>query len=66
MEKLTNSEIVDLERMCRMVCVKYEQTIKNYDGTISTEGKNADTFKKYNALHERILSEMESRLNKYL
>ena len=52
--------------MCRMVCVKYEQTIKNYDGTISTEGKNADTFKKYNALHERILSEMESRLNKYL
>ena len=66
MNKLTNAEIVDLEKMCRLVCVKYEHTIKKYDGTIADDTKDAETFKKYNSLHERILSEMEARLEKYV
>ena len=66
MDKLNNRELLDLEKMCRLVCIKYEHTVKNYDGTISDDSEHTGRFKAYNSLHERILSEMEARLKKYV
>ena len=66
MDKLDNRELLELEKMCRLVCMKYEHTIKNYDGTISSDSEYTGRFKRYNGLHEKVLSEMEARIGKYV
>lgn len=66
MDKLDNRELLELEKMARLVCMKYERTIKNYDGTISNDSEYTDRFKRCNSLHERVLREIENRIGRYV
>lgn len=61
---LTIEELVFLEKIARIVCTKYENITKRYDGTINTSQPKYDSFKKYNDIHNLIIEKMELLLNK--
>lgn len=58
-EKLTLRELIDLEKASAIVCKKYENASRVYDGSI-TNGPSYERFKKYNDFHSRVLQEMEN------
>lgn len=61
---LSIEELVHLEKIARIVCTKYENITKRYDGTINTSQPKYDAFKKYNDIHNTIIEKMELLLNK--
>lgn len=54
-EYASNSELLDIERACAMVCKRYE-TMARLDG-----GSNS-MFKKFSAYYTEILAELEKRV----
>ena len=62
MDKKTLEELLQLEKAARILCFKYENSSKNYDGSISNN-MEYDKFKKINNLRNDILNEIEKRLD---
>lgn len=65
-KELKDLELKDLlmyEHASKLVCQKYENSVKMYDGTIRNDGHEYRNFEKYNNMHLSILSELEKRLN---
>lgn len=61
-EEYTLSSLLELEKASRIVCSKYENSTKNYDGTI-INNEEYSLFKKYNDFHNKIISLIEGKLN---
>lgn len=58
MGKFTLSELIELEKASSIVCKKYENSSRVYDGSI-TNGPSYEKFKKYNDFHTNIVLQME-------
>lgn len=58
----TISALLELEKASRIVCMKYESSSKNYDGSI-INNEQYILFKKYNDFRMRVIDELEKRLN---
>lgn len=61
-ENYTLSILLELEKATRIVCMKYESATKNYDGSI-VNNEEYSMFRKYNDFRNRIISEIEKRLD---
>lgn len=62
-KKYTLSELLELEKAARIVCVRYENSTKNYDGSIINNSEY-ELFKKYNNFRNMVLNEIEKILDK--
>lgn len=58
----TLSELLEFEKAARLVCIKYESSTKNYDGSLINNAEYA-LFKKYNDFRNDIISKIEKRLD---
>lgn len=56
------SALLELEKASRIVCSKYENSTKNYDGTI-INNEEYSLFRKYNDFHNKIISLIEEKIN---
>lgn len=65
-DSLTLQDLCYVEKAINVVCKKYENTIRNYDGSISTNTKEYERFKSINALHSRVINKMENELLKLI
>lgn len=63
-DKLTIQDLYYLEKVINVVCKKYENTIKNYDGSISTNTKEYEKFKSINTLYNMVINKIENELLK--
>ena len=63
-DELSFTDLVMLEKMARLVCAKYENITKRYDGSIDVSQPKYQAFKKYNDIHNAIIEKMELILNK--
>lgn len=69
MDKNTNLStlsIADLyfyEQAAKEICTRYENTIKQYDGSIRTEGNDFSRYDKFNKIYLRIIEELENRVS---
>ena len=63
---LTLQDLYYVEKAINVVCKKYENTIRNYDGSISTNTKEYERFKSINTLHSRVINKMENELLKLI
>lgn len=61
-DSLTIMELVYLEQSVKSVCQRYENSIKNYDGSIAHNSIEYKKFRTYNDLHHKILNKMEEKL----
>jgi hypothetical protein len=62
--ELSNSELLDMEKLSVLICKKYENSSKMYDGTVNTKIPEYHEFNFYNKIHMDILNEIERRLKK--
>lgn len=62
-KKYTLSELLELEKAARVVCVRYENSTKNYDGSIINNSEY-ELFKKYNNFRNMVLNEIEKIIDK--
>lgn len=65
LENLTLEDLLQYERTSSIVCKKYENSCKSYDGSISNS-EEYTMFLKYNNFHEEIISEMQKRLDIFI
>ena len=65
-DSLTLQDLCYVEKAINVVCKKYENTIRNYDGSISTNTKEYERFKSINTLHSRVINKMENELLKLI
>jgi hypothetical protein len=56
-------ELIALEKMARIACMKYENSTKRYDGVIDKNSVEYDKFVKYNSIHNIIIDKIEELLN---
>ena len=63
LDGLSVQELVYYEQAACVVCRKYENSSKNYDGTIMQNSKLYNEFTKYNDVHNAIVEELAKRLN---
>jgi uncharacterized protein YutE (UPF0331/DUF86 family) len=63
LKKYTLSELLEFEKAARVVCVRYENSTKNYDGSIINNSEY-ELFKKYNNFRNMVLNEIEKILDK--
>lgn len=58
-------ELLRLEKASRLVSLRYENSSRNYDGSVRCDGNDVyvKKFQKYNSYHLNILDEMERRLD---
>lgn len=61
---LSVTELLDYERLARIVCSRIESEMKNYDGTIKP-GSDYAAFHYYTATYRTIVNEMERRLKEW-
>ena len=66
LESLTLSDLYYVEAAINTVCKKYENTLRNYDGSISTNTKEYERFKAINSLRSKVINKMENELLKLL
>jgi len=62
-ENYTLEDLLKLEKASRLICMKYENSTKNYDGSIANNDEYT-LFKKYNDFHNGILVKIEKLLDK--
>lgn len=61
-DSMTLPELVYAEKASRLVCQKYENTVKNYDGSFQQNTIEYEKFKKINTIHQNILNKIENKL----
>jgi hypothetical protein len=63
---LSVSELIDYEKIAMLICRRYENNIKMYDGSMRQSGREYEKYKKINELHSKILNEFEQRLDELI
>ena len=63
LKSLSIIELINFEKAASLICRRYENNIKMYDGSIRQNGREYDRYKKINELHSSILNEIELRLD---
>lgn len=61
-ENYTLEDLLKFEKASRIITTKYENSTKNYDGSIANNEEYA-LFKKYNDFHNKVLYEIEKILD---
>ena len=59
-------ELVYAEKAARVVCQKYENTVKNYDGSFVQNGVEYNTFRTFNNLRNKIILKLEEKLKELI
>ena len=62
--QLSLMELVYAEKAAKIICQRYENSIKNYDGSIARNSVEYNKFKKFNNLHQELLDKIEETLSK--
>ena len=62
--QLTIMELVYAEKAAKIICQRYENSIKNYDGSIARNSVEYNKFKKFNNLHQELLDKIEETLSR--
>lgn len=62
--QLTLMELVYAEKAAKIICQRYENSIKNYDGSIARNSVEYNKFKKFNNLHQELLDKIEETLSR--
>lgn len=62
--QLSLMELVYAEKAAKIICQRYENSIKNYDGSIAHNSVEYNKFKQFNNLHQEILDKIEETLLK--
>ena len=62
LNSLSIQELIYIEQATRIVCQKYENTVKNYDGSFKQNGGDYNNFKKFNTLRNKVISKLEEKL----
>lgn len=55
--------LVKYETAAKMICQRYENTVKNYDGSIDNNSSDYKAFSKYNNIRTALLNEIERKLS---
>ena len=63
LESFSNRELIDWEKLSYIVCQRIEKSVSQYTGGYNTNDKRYQRFADYNYLHERIIDEMERRVD---
>ena len=63
---LSIKELVYIEQATKIVCQKYENTVKNYDGSFKQNGDDYNNFKKFNTLRNKVISKLEEKLEEII
>ena len=59
---LSLMELIYAEKAAKIICQRYENSIKNYDGSIAHNSVEYNKFKQFNNLHQEILDKIEETL----
>ena len=62
--QLTIMELVYAEKAAKIICQRYENSIKNYDGSIARNSVEYNKFKQFNNLHQELLDKIEETLSR--
>ena len=62
--QLSLMELIYAEKAAKIICQRYENSIKNYDGSIAHNSAEYNKFKQFNNLHQEILDKIEEILLK--
>jgi len=62
--QLSLMELIYAEKAAKIICQRYENSIKNYDGSIARNSAGYDKFKQFNNLHQEILDKIEETISK--
>ena len=62
--QLSLMELVYAEKAAKIICQRYENSIKNYDGSIAHNSVEYNKFKKFNNLHQELLDKIEETLSR--
>ena len=60
--QLSLMEFIYAEKAAKIICQRYENSIKNYDGSIAHNSVEYNKFKQFNNLHQEILDKIEEIL----
>ena len=66
LNSLSIQELIYIEQATRLVCQKYENTVKNYDGSFKQNGDDYNNFKKFNTLRNKVISKLEEKLEEII
>ena len=66
LNSLSIQELIYIEQATRIVCQKYENTVKNYDGSFKQNGDDYNSFKKFNTLRNKVISKLEEKLEEII
>ena len=66
LNSLSIQELIYIEQATRIVCQKYENTVKNYDGSFKQNGDDYNNFKKFNMLRNKVISKLEEKLEEII
>ena len=66
LNSLSIQELIYIEQATRIVCQKYENTVKNYDGSFKQNGDDCNNFKKFNTLRNKVISKLEEKLEEII
>lgn len=55
-------ELLCYYKIAKELCQRYENSIKNYDGSIITDGETYQKYEKLSKVCLKLLDEMESRV----
>ena len=59
---LTIGELADYERAMKPLILKYENSVKNYDGSVKTDSTYYRKYEVLNKIYLKILDEIEKRV----
>ena len=62
--QLSLMELVYAEKAAKIICQRYENSIKNYDGSIARNSVGYNKFKQFNNLHQELLDKIEETLSR--
>ena len=60
--QLSLMELIYAEKAAKIICQRYENSIKNYDGSIAHNSVEYNKFEQFNNLHQEILDKIEETL----
>ena len=59
---LSTKELIDYYHMAEILCLRYENAVRMYDGTINQNTIDFNKFEKYNNIRNKIFLEIEKRV----
>ena len=66
LDRLSLEELILCEKAARIICQKYENTVKNYDGSFIQNGDEYNKFKTFNSMRNRIILKLEEKLTDFI